>query len=407
MSAENGPLTGDWRALTPFLTGYVRTAAGPGETAAQLAARVGHGAQPEAVLAANPALQDGRAAAGQALTVPLGFEVVPDCVRFTSVVMELCVDGLLARYPFLHAGRVGTSVLGRPIHRLRLGAGEPQVLYNGAHHANEWITAPLLLRFLERYAAACANGGKIFDIDALTLYSKITLNMVPLVNPDGVDLVTGLTSGGPVYRRAAALSAACPEVPFPSGWKANIRGVDLNLQYPAGWENAVVIKKEKGIRGPGPRDFAGPGPLSEPESRALYDLTLSQEYALTLSYHTQGRVIYWKYLEFERKIHTRRHRNSPRSGYAVEETPTCRDMPVTRTGSYPALPAGLHLESREGTSPLPLSQFSGIYGENLALCAGLQIAESFNSVHKNKGVTVMRVQFAMMSKASENFTKIP
>ena len=44
---------------------------------------------------------------------------------------------------------------------------------------------------------------------------------------------------------------------FQVGWKANINGVDLNLQFPAGWENAKEIKYAQGFTKPAPRDFVG------------------------------------------------------------------------------------------------------------------------------------------------------
>ena len=44
---------------------------------------------------------------------------------------------------------------------------------------------------------------------------------------------------------------------FQVGWKANINGVDLNLQFPAGWENAKEIKYAQGFNRPTPRDFVG------------------------------------------------------------------------------------------------------------------------------------------------------
>lgn len=74
--------------------------------------------------------------------------------------------------------------------------------------------------------------------------------------------------------------------------------MDLNLQFPANWEEARQIKYNLGFRTPAPRDYVGVSPLSQPESRALYDFTIKNNFRLTISYHTQGRVIYWRYLDY-------------------------------------------------------------------------------------------------------------
>lgn len=74
--------------------------------------------------------------------------------------------------------------------------------------------------------------------------------------------------------------------------------MDLNLQFPASWEKAKEIKFEQGFKSPAPRDFVGTAPLVAPEAIAIYKFTLSHNFRLILAYHTQGRIIYWRYLDY-------------------------------------------------------------------------------------------------------------
>ncbi len=74
--------------------------------------------------------------------------------------------------------------------------------------------------------------------------------------------------------------------------------MDLNLQFPAGWEEARKIKFSQGFTSPAPRDFVGFGPLTEPEALALYNFTLENNFSLILAYHTQGKEIYWQFQNY-------------------------------------------------------------------------------------------------------------
>jgi len=258
-----GPLT--WARIRPYIVGYVRHRIRRGETFWTLAET--YNTSVASIIAANPWADPRALRIGQSVTIPLGFEVVPTNISYSSELMGFLVEGLKARYPFLETGNSGYSVLGRPLHYLAIGNGGNEVFYNAAHHANEWITTPLLMKFIEEYSEAYIINGTIFNIRAQDLYNRARLFVVPMVNPDGVDLVTGkIASGSAEYERAQTLARNYPAIPFPSGWKANIRGVDLNLQYPAGWEIAREQKFAQGFTRPGPRDYVGPGPLTEPES---------------------------------------------------------------------------------------------------------------------------------------------
>lgn len=154
----------------------------------------------------------------------------------TSDLCSLCIRGIVGRYPFCEMETLTTTAFGRPVEALQLGTGPRRVLYTAAHHANEWITATLLLAFAEDLARAIAAGTVIGGYSARLLSQVASIYLVPMVDPDGVDLVTGvLPVGSTDYAFARSLASFYPDIPFPDGWKANLLGVDLNLNYPAGW----------------------------------------------------------------------------------------------------------------------------------------------------------------------------
>ena len=226
-----------WAALLPWLTGYRVYRVAPGDSYTRIAARFGTTVR--ALITANPNQDPLRLYVDQLLTVPLGFDLVPTDRPFPYELLTLCLEGLAARYPFLTLRAFGETAYGRKLWQLAVGLGPRKLLYNAAHHANEWITTPLLLKFLEQYAKAISENGRIFGFAAQALYQRSTLHLVPMVDPDGVDLVTGgLRAGEPGWDEARRLAENYPDIPFPAGWKANLRGVDLNLNYPARWEQA-------------------------------------------------------------------------------------------------------------------------------------------------------------------------
>lgn len=298
--------------------------------------------------------------------------LVPVSRPYTYSLLVKVIDDLLAKYPDLEVGTVGRSVMGKDIFFLRLGRGEHEVCYNASFHANENITTPVLLKFAEQMMANYVSGESVLGVYPRQLFEEFSLYLVPMVNPDGVDLVNKELVSGDYYEQARRIASRYPDIPFPDGWKANIDGVDLNLQFPAGWENAREIKYAQGYVSPAPRDFVGLAPLIAPESKAMYDFTVEHNFALILAYHTQGKVIYWKYLAYEPKGSYRIAQYFGQvSGYLVEVTPVASGYAGYKDWfieSY--LRPGYTIEVGEGVNPLPMSQFSEIYRDNLGILLG-------------------------------------
>lgn len=364
-----------WGALIPYLKGYIRHDAVRGDSFYKLAKQ--YNTTPEAIASANPGIPPKSVPIGQILVIPLSFPVVPENVKYTYELGELVLDGLKTRYPFIRGGNIGRSVMGKRLSYLRIGSGPKEVFYNGAHHANEWITSPLLAKFAEDYTRAILEKGEICGRSAQNLASRTTLYLAPMIDPDGVDLVTGILDSGRFYERVLEISKDYPDIPFPEGWKANIEGTDLNLNYPAGWETAREIKAAKGFSSPAPRDYVGSAPLSAPESRAVADFTLHRDFALTISFHTQGQVIYWRYgdsiPENSQEIGIRL---SLASGYALENTPYDASFAGYKDWFISEFNRpGYTVEAGLGTNPLPLSDLSPIYERTKELMVlGLELA---------------------------------
>ena len=291
-------------------------------------------------------------------------------IPITSELNQRYLQQIAEVYPFTQLEEVGTTDFQRPLWMLTMGTGKRHVLFAAAHHANEWITALVLLKYAEDLAEAIQNEGILFGQRAKEMAEAVTIHLIPLVNPDGVDLVTGVipTDSGQ-YQQARAFANDYPNIPFPDGWKANLLGVDLNLNYPAGWLQAREIKFSQGYTSPGPRDYVGRSPLNQMETRALAELTTKLDPALVLAYHSQGKEIYWQFKDYvvpgARELGEVMARVS---GYRLADTPYESSFAgykdwFIQTFRRP----GYTIEVGIGENPLPLSQFPEIYRDNVPL----------------------------------------
>ena len=219
---------------------------------------------------------------------------------------------LASRYEICRLSEIGKSWCGRSISMLQIGKGSRPVLYAGAFHGMEWITAPLLLHFCRRLCQAWESGLTVYRLPIRPLLEEITLFCIPMVNPDGVEIcLHGPASAG---EYAAAIKKSGQQ----ARWQANARGVDINHNFDAGWKKLRQLEIESGITGPGPTRYGGDFPGSERETTALISLCRQVPFSLVMAFHSQGEEIYWQYGEHTPAIsHTLANTYSMVSGYRV------------------------------------------------------------------------------------------
>lgn len=355
-----------YRLLQRFLLGYDIYTVRPGDSVYIIARNFK--TTMNSIIVANPGLQIYNLRIGQRITVPYGINVVDTNIDYTYDIMERDLQALKVRYPFLEIGLAGRSVLGRNLYYVKLGNGPNEVFYNGAHHGLEWITSPLLMKFIEDFSKAYANNSDLAGYKVQELWNKSTIYIMPMVNPDGVDLVlNGLSSSNPYYQDLIEWNGGSMD--FSKVWQANVRGVDLNHNYDASWELSKEAEAEYGITGPGPTRFSGPYPESEPESRAVADFTRRHNFRLVLAYHSQGQVIYWTYSDLTPAESTQIvQRFAEVSGYIPSQTSGIVSYAGYKDWFIKEYRRpGFTIEVGRGTNPLPISQFHEIYKDNIEL----------------------------------------
>ncbi len=277
----------------------------------------------------------------------------------TGRTRDAFMERLCRRYSFLNRFEAGKSVLGRSIWGLKLGAGDDAVLYAGAFHAQEWLTALVLLRFVERLCLALDTGGTIAGMDCRKALLGRGVIIVPCVNPDGVEIaLTGPQAAGDLTDEVMRISGGDL-----STWNANARGVDINHNFDAGWHILRQLEQPKGIDGPSPRRYGGSSPASEPETQALVALCERVNPRLVLALHSQGEEIYWKYGErTPAGAELMARVLAMASGYELK-TPSViashggfKDWFIEKHGR-----PGFTVEMGKGKNPLPLEDLDPVY----------------------------------------------
>lgn len=294
------------------------------------------------------------------------FDRPMDYMHMMEIFDELCCT-----YNDISVNYIGSSIMGKGIPMIKLGAKEEALLYVGSHHGAEWISSSLLMRFICDYlelekANRAPYGVRLSDL----VYS---VYVIPMLNPDGVDIaVNGVTDEHILYNRLISMNGSDDF----TLWKANARGVDLNHNYNAGFCEYKAIEASLGIYGGAPTRYSGEYAESEPEVGALCNfLRFNENIKAVLTFHTQGEEIYYSSdgicpagAKAKAKYFSRL------SGYALGEAEGAAayggltDWVIRELGR-----PSFTIECGKGKTPLPLSDGFSIYSRlrELLFCAPL------------------------------------
>lgn len=191
-------------------------------------------------------------------------------------------------YPdLIKTSSIGKSVENRDLVLIEFGKGENKIFVCGAHHAREYISSTYLMYAIDQYAYAYENNSLWGQYNPRAILDNVTYCIVPMVNPDGVNLVQ---NGVDATTNAEALKSMLlvdgKKYGFTS-WKANIHGVDVNWNYDKDW----FIERNKNARGS--TGFNGEMPNTEPETIAVSQYVDAHSFDAYFSFHTQGQIFYW------------------------------------------------------------------------------------------------------------------
>lgn len=225
------------------------------------------------------------------------------------------ITKLSQRYSFFKTASIGNSVLGKKLFALQIGTSENPTLFCGAFHGSERITGTLLLKFAEDMCESIEKKQNFAGFIPSRIFENKSLIIVPFVNPDGCEIArNGPAAAGNNTEFIRKISNNNT-----LHYNANARGVDLNHNFPAGWDDLHELEQQNGIYAPSITRYGGEKPLSEPETTALVKLCEKIAFCRVLAFHSQGEVIYHNYKKYLPQAQKQAELLAVSSGYVLQE----------------------------------------------------------------------------------------
>ena len=185
--------------------------------------------------------------------------------------MVAVLDALHAAYPDITTDKIsiGTSEQGRDLWVMKISDNpdidepEPEVLFDGMHHAREPIAMECILHYMEWL---CENYGT--DTEATYLIDNREIWFFPIVNPDGY--VYNESQGwGTMWRKNRRVNAG-----------SSCRGVDNNRNYDLAWGTTGISFD------PCNDVYCGTEAFTELENQAYRDFVYAHDFPVNISFHS-------------------------------------------------------------------------------------------------------------------------
>ena len=295
----------------------------------------------------------------------------PSVYTYEDLVSD--TDLLKSRYSSVFsADSLGETADGRQMLHFVIGKEDAsrKILVNGGIHAREYITCQLVMKQTFTFLKHLKNGDSYGDISYKDLLQDTAIHIICMVNPDGVSIsqqgLDGVQTDATrknLDQIAQMDGASLLDNDYLEQWKSNANGVDLNRNFDAFWDSYADP-----VGHPSADHYKGTAPGSEVESNALIQLTLQEQFSRTISYHTQGDVIYW-YFGQEGDLYDRTlafaNTISSTTGYSLDadyqslDPAGYKDWAIQSQG----IPS-LTIEVGTGDTPVSPEQFKTIWEEN-------------------------------------------
>lgn len=299
--------------------------------------------------------------------------IVEDCDLYTYDEMVTDLVELSLTYPTLFTINSGAMSLdNRPIYEITLGnpSAPKNILIHAGIHAREYLNPYLVMEQLEMCLDFYQTGTFASD-SYVNLFSQVAVHIIPMVNPDGIS-ISQLGESAIRSENLRKQLHACYSSDIASkntylsyesylkNWKSNAAGVDLNRNFPAEFKKIVNASY------PSYAFYAGPAPLSEPESQYLALLTTKYQPNATINYHSMGQVLYWSSNidKFSSQSNDFANMINQRTGYL--KMPVCKANGgyLEWINTFPVPIYSITIETGKSNHPMSYASYPGIWKQN-------------------------------------------